>query len=316
MIIKIKILKYVLALLTLLSAFFAWQSVERAINISGSGAWTVPTLWFSLLIMLLYVDILTIKRILMLQSMLAAVFLLSLFFASGFWYLIALALAYLFSSWALLKIKKDLRLNVKLSLWKSVRTGSTLLILAVSIVISSQYYFEIKNLGREHIVPHFQFSGLTSGLTSRILSAFNPNFKNMDQQGLTVDQFVLEIAKQQNAGALPNNGQEGMILEEGRKQLSEMVGTPLAGQEKVSDVFSNLINDKINQYLAGSGLSDSNNSSVLPYIMAIVLFITTLSLGSFLNTFWILVAELAFFVLVRLKFIKVSKVSVEMEVIE
>ncbi len=316
---KIKILKYVLVLVTMFLAFLAWLAVDRAINVPEASNWGVPILLFSLLFVFLYLNIIIIKKAWVLRIMFLAVFLLTFLFVSSLGNLVAVILAWLFSLWALVKIKKDLQLNVKVSLWKSIRMGSTMLIVAISLMITSQYYFEIKNLSSAHIIP--QFNAANSGnLISKFLSAMDPDFKNLDQEGLTVDQFILQAQKNQEqaeGGSVVGMSDQvdKMVLQEGRQKFSEVAGVKLVGSEKVSDVLSNIINQKINQYL-GSGLTEPAKSSPLPYIMAIALFLTVLPLGSFLNTFWIFLVEFIFFILVKSKLVSITKVPVEMEVIE
>lgn len=354
---KIKILKYSLAALTFLFAFLAWRSVDQAINVADSSVWAVPIILFSILAVLFYLDIIIIKRTAVLQLIFLAVFLLTFVFVHSFWHLVAVALSYLFAIWAILKIKKDLRLNVKIDLWKSIRTGSTLVILAVSLVITSQYYFEIKNSSSEHLVPQIKFGNLTGNFTSKILSMVNPEFRDVDSDGMTVDQFILKIAQNQNnengmsdginaqvdqivnktnsnltpaqkqlikaqtlqkvndASSEISQSQNELMLADGRSKFSEIAGENLTGNEKVSDVLSQAVNGKINQYL-GSGLPDSDKSSPLPYILAIGLFLTVLPLGSFLNTLWILLVELAFLILKKLELVHINKIPIEMEIIE
>ncbi|MDO8240980.1 MAG: hypothetical protein Q7T51_03315 [Candidatus Moranbacteria bacterium] len=352
---KIKILKYTLIALSLIVALLAWQSVDRAINVVGSSVWGMPILFFSSLFVLLYLSIVLIRRMIILQSMLLAIFATSLPFAFSLGHSIVMILAFLFSLWSVAKIKRDLHLNVKVSLWKSIRTGSALMLLAFSLMITSQYYTEIKNMSSARIMPQFNVGEMTGGLTSKLLSAMNPDFKNLDQEGLTIDQFILQIQKNQDADSTndinsqidqmiedsnPNltlaqkkalredalkkmngasagikNGQDQLIIQEGRKKFSEIAGVQLTGNEKVSDVLSDIVNRRINQYL-GSGLAGSQQSSPLPFIMAIGLFLTIVPLGSLLSTLWLIVIEGIIWIFIKTELITIAKVSVEMEIIE
>lgn len=323
---KIKILKYVLIFLTLLTAFLSWQSVDRAINIPEASNWGVPILIFSLLFVLFYLDVILIRRFFILQIMFLASLILSFVFSFSFVHLVILVVAYLLILWSLMKIKRDLHLNVKVSLWKSIGAGSLPMLFAVSIMISSQYYSEVKDLSSTRLIPKFNFSEMTGGATSKILSAVNPDFKKLDQEGLTVDQFILETQKDQVSMDVPEGlsgamaerlaiEEEKILLREGRKKFSEIAGTPLTGQEKISDVFSGIINQRIDQYL-GSRMSDSEKGSPLPFILAVALFLTVLPLGSLLSTVWIIVVELIIWIFKKTDLIRIAKVPVEMEVIE
>jgi hypothetical protein len=355
--VKIKILKYILVTLTLLGAFFAWLAVDQAINVEGASIWGLPILLFSLLFIFLYLSIILIRKIPILQAMLGTVFLASFIFAFSFAHIVAIILAYLLALWSMIRIKADLHLNVKVNLWKSIRVGSSLMLFSFAVAITSQYYCEIKSRSAEHLMPHFSVGKTTGGLTSKFLSVMNPEFKNLDQEGLTIDQFILQTQKEQikNASASGEIGikidqqiektganlsleqkqilredalkkindsnesmsieQEQLLLAEGRKKFSEIAGVTLAGDEKVSEVLSAFINQKIDQYL-GSDMTDSQESSPLPLIMALGLFLTILPIGSLLSALWIMVVEMVILIFTKTKLISIVKVPVEMEVIE
>lgn len=316
---KIRILKYILISLTLIAAFLAWQSIDRAVNVTDSSKWFAPIAFFSGLSILLYLDIILIRRMLLLGALLAGVFLLDLIFTINSFHIIATLLAYLLSVWSMVRIKRDLRLNVKISLWKSIRSGSVLMLVAFSMMIASQYYVEIKKMDSQRLIPQFNISEMTGSLTSKFLAAMNPDFKVLEQDGLTVDELILQIQKNQNeefSGTANANEQlNQLILQEGRKKFSEIAGMPLIGQEKVSDVLSNVVNQRIDRYL-GSGLADSQKSSPLPFIMAIVLFLTIVPLGSVLSKLWIIVIGIIIWIFIKSGLIHIAKIPVEMEIIE
>lgn len=354
---KIKFLKYILIALTLLVAFFAWLSVDRAINVAGASIWGMPILLFSLLFILLYLSSILVRRILILQLMLGAVFLLNFIFAFSFVHVVIMILAYLLALWSVIKIKADLHLNVKVNLWKSIRVGNSLMLFAFAMAITSQYYCEIKSRNSEHLMPHFSVGEETGGLTSKLLSIINPDFKNLDQEGLTVDQFILQTQKEkiedssasieisnqidqqiEKAGANLSLEQKQalredalkkindsnqnidieqaqLMLVEGRKKFSEIAGITLTGDEKVSEVLSEFINRKIDQYLSPD-MTNSQGSSPLPLIMAIGLFLTILPIGSLLSTLWIMAIEGVIWIFKKTELITIVKVPVEMEIIE
>lgn len=323
---KIKILKYVLIFLTLLMAFFSWQSIDRAINVPEASNWGVPILFFSLLFVLVYLEVILIRRVVILQLVFLAIFFLSFVFAFSLASLTAAILAYLFSLWSLMKIKRDLHLNVKVSLWKSIGAGNILMIFAFAIMITGQYYTETKSMSSASLIPKFNFSEMSGGLTSKILVLANPDFEKIDQEGLTVDQFILETQKSEEpleapqglSGAVAEKfaiEEERILLQEGRKKFSEIAGTSLTGQEKISDVFSGIINQRIDQYL-GARMNDPGKNSPLPFILSIALFLTVLPLGSLLSTIWILMIEVIIWIFKKTDLIRIAKVPVEMEIIE
>jgi len=348
---KKQILKYSLIFLTLLFSFFAWLSVDQAINNPESSNWLVPVIWFSLFFIILALSIVLIKETYILTGLLAVSFLSSFIFVFNGWHFLPVVLSLLLACLAMARIKNDLKLNVKIDLWKIVRRGKLLLIIALSIVITSQYYFSVKNFGASALIPQLKPGDITNNLTTKIISTINPGIKIGEDENMTVDQFILQSQKmsdQKNAGISADreidkivaekfgdtvspsrldeikkeyaeNMEEpdgrNMILEEGRKQLSKIVGKELIGQEKISEVLSEMINNRITDFL-GVNMDSPKETPLIPIVLAIIIFLTVISLGTFLSPLWMLLSALFFTILAKTKIIQIKKVPVEMEVIE
>lgn len=317
---KNTILKFSLFILTLLVAFFSWLAVDQAINNPQASDWMIPIIWFSLFYITFSLSAVLIKEkyLVNLETFLALA--LSLIFMPNFKHLIIIMLGFLFMLLAVGKIKKDLELNIKIDLWKTIHMGSALIIFSLGLVITSQYYFNVRNSGAEKLIPKFEMQGLTSTLTSKMLTNFYPEFKKLDNDEMTVDQLLLEAQKEEfeqevgTKGKVNSKAEQNLILEQGRKQLEQMTGSKITGQEKVADLFSETINNKINSFIVPS--MDSNKDlPIVPVVMAIFLFITVISLGSFLRPFWALIAKIIFIILVKLKVITINKVQKEVEVL-
>lgn len=338
-------------------AFLAWRSVDRAINVPEASVWWVPIIFFSCFFWLAYLSIIAIRRADFLQWLFLAAILSSFFFVREFWHLNAVFAAYVFLSWGVSRITDDLGLNIKISLWKSIRAGNSLLVLAVCLLISSQYYLSVKDFDTERLIPQFRVNPVSGTWTSEILAKINPNLEDISRNDLTVDQFILRTQADQdpesavsealisrisrtieeaNPGlteaqkkllvdealrkfasadmAITKERQE-LILQEGRKQFSELSGNDLKGDEQIADVFSDILNQKINQYF-NSGSTRPGAPSALPVVVSVGLLLTVLSVGSALSLVWILAAEAAFWIFRKTGLVHVVKVPVEMEVIE
>jgi len=348
---KKQILKYGLIFLTLLFSFFAWLSVDQAVNNPESSDWIVPLIWFSLVFITFSLSIILIKKIYILAGLLTISFLASFIFVQNGWHFLPVVFSLLLVFLAMMRIKGDLKLNVKIDLWKTVRRGRLLLIIALAIVITSQYYFSVKDFGAGALIPQLKSGDITSGLTTKIISTINPGIKIGGDEDTTVDQFILQTQKmndQDGTGisadeeidkivaekfgdtvspsqlkeikkeyAKNMDGLDGqdMILEEGRKQLSEIASRELTGEEKISEVISEMINNKITNFM-GVSMDSPKKAPLIPIALAIIIFLTVISLGSFLSPLWMLLSALIFTILAKTKIIQIKKVSVEMEVIE
>jgi hypothetical protein len=214
-----------------------------------------------------------------------------------------------------------------------VRTGKTLIILALSIAITSQYYAEVKNTDKINIIPKLEIGETVN----HILPIIYPDLKSDAQDDLTVDEFILEMSKQNadvilqdalgSSGINPKSvgmseaqlaqivaSNQDKIIVEQRKSFSDIAGVPLTGEEKISDVFSGMINDRINKFFSPSLQKDS--LPFLPWITSFVLFLTVVSLGSFFGSLSGYLIAFIFWIMRKAGLVKVSKKMVEMEVIE
>lgn len=308
-----KILSITLATVAILLACLSWWSVGRAIQSANSFTWTTSIVCFSLLLIFLSLSIVLVREILSIELLMIGVLASNFLFVLEPWHLAFVLLGLMFSFWGMKRVRRDIELNVKIDLWKSLQMGRSLLIIGFAIVITSQYYFTIQKAGAPKIVPHFETGSVVGTLSTKIMAAVNPDFKALQQNGITVDEFILQT--QQNQVAAVPGAYTDLVLQQGRAQLSQMTGQNLSGSETMSDVFSGFIDKKIDDYFSPS-VENPNASKVLSFIMAGILFFTIWPVGSFLSIFLILIAYLIFLVFVRLGVVTVRKIPVEMEIIE
>jgi hypothetical protein len=351
---KQKILKYILIGLTLLLSFFSWYLIHQALNNVGSHSWILPAISFSFLFIFISLDIVLIKETYLLELVFFSSYLLTFFFFFDIRHLAFILLSLIFAFVAIWQIKREMKLNLKLSLMRIIGAGKYFLVFSLALMISSQYYFEIKNFSLEKIIPRFETSRSSSFIASKILSLINPNFANLDTDNLTIDEFISQIQQKQmdeltdqesgkldeiidqQAGTSLTPEQKTSIrqeaiqqinknrklvenssqsVQEGRKALSEMVGFELKGNEKASEVFTQIINKKIADRIQDT-FSNQKNFPVFPIILAVLLFLAIISLGSILNYIYIPIAIFFFFIFKKMGLIAVSKIPTEKEVIE
>lgn len=330
---KTKIIKYILVFAIMLSGFASWFSIDRAVNVSDSSTWLVPIIWFSIFFINLSLGAIIINDKKILFSALALSFFSSLIFTFSFWYFGILLISFFVAGIAVRKISNDLELNIKISLTKSIRTGKVFLILALALASSSQYYFETKDTPLANIIPKFE----TREITAQILPMIYPNFKNDSQEELTVDEFLLEMSSENSdnilSGFLSDSktsevasmigkeqmkeitlANQEMILKEGRKNLEDIVGRDITGQEKMSDVFSDMISARMNEIFS-SALA-RNEWPMISALPASILFLTIISLGPFLGFLAIYAAVFIFWLFKVFGLVKISKEMKEVEVVE
>lgn len=329
---KTKITKYLVVGLMVVLGVASWFSIERAINVSTSSTWLVPMIWFVFFYIALALSAIIFKNKTILSLILAFIFFSNLIFIFSFWHLLFLLFSFFVALAGLERISKDIKSNIKFDIAKSVRTGKTMLILALSIVITSQYYFEVRNTDKISIIPKFEIGESVN----QILPIIYPELKNNSKNELTVDEFILEMSKQNTDGLLGNILEKELdeknievdkvqiekaiatdqekILTEQRKSFSQIAGTSLTGQEKIADVFSEMINNKINKFFSTS--LEEDRLPFLPFVASFILFLTTISLGSLLGSICGYLTAFIFWILRKNNLVQISKVMVEMEVVE
>lgn len=345
------ILKYVLLGSVLATSFFAWFSVYRAMKVPEVSIWLVPAICFSLYIIAICLAAVLVRQEITVELAITFSFLLSLLFTFSIWYLLILVACILLVLCAIRNIRKDLDLNIKIDLWKSLFVGKFRIVIALALVISSQYFFFISKTNGQKNIPKFDTSSITSKIVEPILEIIYPDFKKVQKDGLTVDQFIFEnqknseinstvdtetIIDQQIPADLPVKQKEALkqqaleqiadsksqlseknnelVLQEGRKQLSQMIGKDVVGNEKIADIFSGLIDKKINDYFQPQ-IGDDAPSNMLSYIVAIILFLTIWPIGSMLGIIWFIIVIIVFKILLKFGLVEVKTVTVEREMI-
>jgi hypothetical protein len=330
-----KIFNFSLFFLSLVAAFFSWFSLSNAITVTGASVWLVPAIWLSFFYLVYSLEFVVFaEKTLAILSIILGIFL-SLIFVHNFGHVVVLFLAtgLLFAAYR--QIKNDLGMNVKLHLPKTLRMGKTAFMLSIALVISSQYYFQAKEAGLLKL-PVFDANVILDNDFARgILYKLNPDLQKLEDKNLTVDELILQNFQESQAGMAEaqllnfsdgnqvisadslqkmENLQKQKILESGREQLGKMVGRKLTGSEKVADVLTENMNQKV-QSLVSPDYANGKFPAV-PIGMAVILFLTVLSLGAFLVRILVHFVGFAFWLLTLMHVVRIKKVPVEMEVIE
>lgn len=315
------ILKYVLLFCLLLFSFGLWRSVDRAIFVEGASVWLAPIVWSSSFFVVFSLATLLIKERSLLLLVVAFSFLTSFVFSFSLFHFLFLILAVLLVLIAEGRTREDFHDRMKINLGRNIRAGSTFIIFALGLAIATQYYFETKDLASEKLMPRFELGKETSGLALKLISNFVPQAKDLGNDETTIDQYILEMYEKQKTGSLlledpaVKELEKSLAVTEGRKKISEIALREVRGDEKISDVFSGIINSKISGYFTPD-LGKSKDSSILPLIIAIALLLTVTSLGSFLILLWILLVKIIFFILKEFGVISVALAPAEKEIVE
>ncbi|EKD46664.1 MAG: hypothetical protein ACD_67C00124G0003 [uncultured bacterium] len=350
---KRKIITGFWSVFTLVFATASWLSVRNAVIVPDSSTWFVPMALFSIYIILICLDIILFHDILLLELVLVASLATSAFFAFEWLQLLGILISAYFLFLSSRKIRWDMELNLIISPWKSMQAGKSYLLISLTFLIAMQYFLTIRNFDGEKKVPHFDSSFITKKIAIPFIASVNPQFEVLNDETLTVDEFILQtqnstqdndflkISEEMIDAQIPENltptqremikkqamenfsstntqvsqKSKELILSIGHKQFSDIVGAPVTGNEKISDVFTGLINDKVNDYF-NPKVENSEKSSVFSLILALVLLLIIYPIGSILSIAWFLTVKFVIFILLKTKAFNVKKVTVSKEILE
>lgn len=299
------------------AAFFGWQSVGSALS-GADELWAYPIFWFSISAIAILSGGILYERKAVRATFAAALLLPSLFFTATIPHLALTLLGIALVLAAFGKMRENMDSRLVMSFRRSMGIGSFLIVFSISLLIASQYYAAIRASSWQDLVPRFSLAEGGGDAALRIAGMLSPELDGVRDSNTTVDEFLLSIrSSDEHAGApLPVNAIEEMLsLEAGRLELGKLVGRNVSGTERMGDVFSEALHNKTVAFLSAAKAERDLPNSVLSSFLALLLFITVLSVGSFLRIAWIPLAAGFVRMLIATGALSVEKVPAEREVL-
>jgi len=314
-----KAVELMLLFLTVGFSLLGFASVSSSLS-ADDGRWSAPLLWFSLLsVSFLSAGILYRERLMHLAFG-ALVVGPSLLFTLTLPHLVLAFLSVLFILAGFRKIDDDLRSRLALSFRKSMGAGIFFLVFPIALLVASQYYAEIRSYSWQDIVPRFSLAEGGGDIALRAAGSIVPELGKIREGRVTVDEFILSARKTTTPPIdIGDQISTGMIstlsLEAGRAELGRLVGRELVGAEQMTDVLSEALRNKTIAFLSGAKAERNLPNGALPFFLALLLFITILSLSSLLRGIWVIVASWFIRILIRFGALSIEKIPTEQEVL-
>lgn len=313
-------------------SLFLWRTVSMFILSKEEHiSFFEPFLWISLLSICFLIGAVLWKQWdIRLMGVLLTV-LPGLFFFSGWEYV----LMSFVGSFILYRSSKNIALEeekyVQFSFIRSVRSGSTSFLIGLVLLFSTSYYLFLRETVWEDLVPRFRVSQGVMNTIFKVAGVINPNLTQLAEGDTTVDEFLLDIEKKQKE----NKSEESVVfteqiqdresqnvsvssvieqqffLEQGRKQISQFVGRRVDGSEKIVDILSPIIQDKLTAFLQSEQVLSHISSQTASFLIALLLFVTLITFVSVLSPFYIFLAYLLFCIMVKAKLLVLETVIVE-----
>lgn len=310
-----KILEPLMLAGLLLSAFFSWYILYRAVTVPGSSIWAAPITIFFILLVFFFMCLVLVRSSFYLGAVLVASLLLSFAFAATFLHFAFLILSIGIVYGAMRNIRASLEFSLKLRFFNSFMSGRSYIVFALIIAIASQYYALVSRAGREVNLPTFEVSKSVALSFGKLYGHINPKYSFFTSaREMTVDKFILQNQIAALSGKDPAEAAAAIapVLEQGRKHLSGLSGRQLSGSEQVADVFVDLVTRKINDYFA-VGIAQSGKSSAIPLFLTCVLFLSLLPVATIVGYAGALFSALLCGALLKKGFIKKKTRQVQAE---
>ena len=331
--------------------FFGWLRVSLMIQGVIESSWIVPIVYFSFgIACLCLIHLLFFVRWIRVSAVLLA-FLPSLLFVHSFTHALIICVVSAFCYAGLIRMHSNMLRHTTIAIRGNTQHGIGFVAFSFAFCIASMYYAHAQMESGETLLQKLSLDQTSHTLLNQSLGLMNPEFKKVKDRGVTVDEFLVTLQDMQlpegtilktpsdeellriaqipptdpsaplvlarikaslekNASTL--NSKE-LLLQQGRKQLSDSIGKEVKGQDPITDVLSEIIDQRMRTYLQPSMVE--GNASILPFILSLILFLTLWSLGSVLSVVWRYLTATLFHALRFIGVIVVKKITTEQEVI-
>lgn len=106
--------------------------------------------------------------------------------------------------------------------------------------------------------------------------------------------------------------QKMLFLEEGRRRMADILGRDVRGDERATNVLSEIINAKIFGTFS-TAHTDGKYLNILRAVIVLLLFLSLSSLGSIFGLVWAFFARIVFWILWKGNIVMIRKIPVEAE---
>lgn len=327
----------VLSLLVVVSSSVLWFLFgEYLVGTSGSLILVSLAIFVSLVIAGLASTVLPNRVALMLFSI--AAFLPAFWFAPPSIFILAFLISIGVLFLGLSRVREENASRIRLSVQRSLTRGAPFIVAAFSFGLALFYFSTVRTLPIDTVLSRVSFGSNAGGFLTRALSLLNPEFRSVNVNNLTVDEFLratngdVESNVQQGFGVsseFPNDlHDDGMVnfvsldqidqirkdvvLSAGRDRFSRLIGRKLSGDERMADVLSEIVNRRV----ASFSTEVESYQNLVPSILAIVVFLTVYSTISLLSFLWIFSVRILFSLLRLFRLVRVVTIPAKQDVIQ
>jgi|GEM_PF-6689157 len=334
---KVRGYDIVVSIILIIAGALFFFTFSKAVDQSS---WVTPLIVFSLYIIVFFILALTAgkKKFALIATIISLTT--SAFFAPKALHIATILVATLLVWRSIVLIRNGLFSTLKVEAGRALHAGVIPFVIGLSIVISSQYYFIVNQYDKATLMQRAIGSNTsaTIDITSKILTFFQTD---KEKESTTIDKYLQDTffttkseesttpslfdSFTQSTGLDPSVIREQAeilpelqdqlqvsLLEETRQQISQNIGIDLTGSERITDVLADVAKMKAQKLVE----ENAAIAGAVPIILTIFLFITLVSIGSLLRFFWIMFAQIVFWILKFYDIIETIYVKKDVEVIK
>jgi hypothetical protein len=321
---KKSITKYFFMFGTVIGAIYFWLIISRLVNTSESENWLSPIVVFGAVFIFWSLAILLENKRWKFFLLGLILIFTGLIFAQNIFIVVTSFLAtgilYIGTVW----VHDSMKSRVKLNIWMSLRLGRRLFVAAIALVVIGGFLMPVVLSGEKRALPLVNITEKQIKLVGKVVSLFDSNLEEGGLSEMTVDEYILK--EQENLGGQRKNIlgsknvpreftglEKQVIITGGRESISRLVVRNVSGDEKIMNIFAEIINNKINNYF---NTEVSQASGFAPLFFSALSFFAIFSIGSFITSLLTFLVAALFKLLVLTKLVELGKKKVEVEVIQ
>ena len=320
---KKEITKYFFMLGTIISSIYFWLIVFKFTNTTTTESWFLPLAVFGSMFVFWAVAIFLESekwKLFLFGAVLVltgGIFVQNIFFVGSA--ILAIGILYLGTIW----VHESMEARIKLNIWMSLRLGRRLFVVAITLIIIGGFLMPVVLSGEKRSLPLITITEKQAKMAGKVMSIFDANLDNEGLAKMTVDEYILKeqegfekkkrgvLNRKMKGNVFVGQKREDIIIG-GRAGISKLVSRNVSGDEKIINIFAEMINNKINDYF---NTEASQASKFAPLFFAILSFFAVFSIGSFATSFLTFLVAGIFRILIWTKLIEIGTKKIEVEII-
>lgn len=329
---KKRFFKYLELLIIFLSALIIWWLADKLFSVSFLDNWSWIIFFISTFFVSWFLGALIIRdrRFFLLVTL--GGLSLQIFFTRNPWSILIIAASFLALYWARKAVRREMRNRIKIDIWNSLRVGRLFFIFAMGLMLAGQYYFFNNPQIESGNLPKFKMDSGKDGLMVKIVTLADTDLLNQKGEFATVNEFVFEKFRgsDMNLNGVNDEGveyrtlrttelndlQKENVMKKGRDDISKMAEREVIGDEKMIDVFVEILNKKADDFLnVNVGYLDQE-MPVMHIVFTLVIFLAITGTGTVVSWFLVFLVAIIFKLLIWTELLSINKKAVNMEIIK